>query len=290
MTLLGFADYHAPAQRLAAELQLPYQEIQLHRFPDGEGKITVPVNIDKHVILCRSLDRPNNKLVELMQAVHALREHGARRVTLVAPYLCYMRQDNAFQPGEAVSQRIIGQFLADLFDDVVTVDPHLHRINALDEAIPESNAIALSAAGPLSDHIAKRWTKPLLLGPDSESEQWVSAMAERHYLDWGVAQKQRFGDRSVTITLPDLDFKNRQVIMVDDMASTGQTLAQAAQLLTPLKPAGMAAVLTHALFVGDALDVLKAAGVEQIISSDSIIHPSNAVELAPLLAKQIRQI
>ena len=290
MTLLGFADYRAPAQRLAAELQLPYQEIQLHRFPDGESKITVPVNIDEHVILCRSLDHPNNKLVELMQTVHTLRAHGTRRVTLVAPYLCYMRQDIAFQPGEAVSQRIIGQFLADLFDDVVTVDPHLHRINALDEAIPESNAIALSAAGPLSDHIAKRWTQPLLLGPDSESEQWVSAMAERHYLDWGVAQKQRFGDRSVTITLPDLDFKNRQVIMVDDMASTGQTLAQAAQMLTPLKPAGMAAVLTHALFVGDALDVLKAAGVEQIISSDSIIHPSNAVELASLLAEQIRQI
>ena len=290
MILLGFPDYRAPAQRLAAALGLPYREIELHRFPDGESKITVPVGVGKHVLLCRSLDQPNDKLVELLLTVSSLREQGASRITLVAPYLCYMRQDIAFRPGEAVSQRIIGKFLADLVDDVMTVDPHLHRINTLDEAVPAANAIALSAYGPLSDHIVANWTRPLLLGPDSESEQWVSAMASRHGLDWGVARKQRLGDRSVIIELPELDFHKRQVILVDDMASTGQTLAQTARALAAHKPAAIAAVLTHALFVGDALTVLQEAGITQIASSDSIVHASNAVQLAPLLAEHIQQL
>lgn len=295
MLLLGFSDYRAPAQRLAAALQLHYHEVELHRFPDGESKITLPpaagTMAGQHVVLCRSLDQPNSKLIELLLAVTTLRQQNAARISLVAPYLCYMRQDIAFHAGEAVSQRIIGQFLANLFDDVITVDPHLHRITALSEAIPANRACALSATGLLGQCIAERWSQPLLLGPDSESEQWVRTIATRHGLDWGVARKQRFGDRDVRIELPALDFQHRQIVLVDDMSSTGRTLAQAAQmLLTKYQPAGIAAVLTHALFVGDALSVLAQAGVSEVLSSDSIVHSSNTVQLAPLLAAQIRQL
>lgn len=294
MLLLGFSDYRTPAQRLAAALQLNYHEVELHRFPDGESKVTLPLAAGamtgQHVVLCRSLDQPNSKLIELMLAVATLRQQSTARISLVAPYLCYMRQDIAFHAGEAVSQRIVGQFLAGLFDDVITVDPHLHRITALSEAIPTSRACALSATGLLGQCIAERWSQPLLLGPDSESEQWVSAIATRHGLDWGVARKQRFGDRDVRIELPALDYQQRQIVLVDDMSSTGRTLAQAAQALTKYQPAGIAAVLTHALFVDDALSVLAQAGVSEVLSSDSIVHSSNAVQLAPLLAEQLRKI
>jgi ribose-phosphate pyrophosphokinase len=102
------------------------------------------------VLICRSLNQPNDKLIELLFCARTARQLGAKRLTLIAPYLSYMRQDIANQPGEAVSQRIMGQMLAELFDDVITVDPHLHRINSLDQAIPIKNAISLTAANEIA--------------------------------------------------------------------------------------------------------------------------------------------
>ncbi|MCZ4328253.1 ribose-phosphate pyrophosphokinase-like domain-containing protein, partial [Brachybacterium paraconglomeratum] len=86
--------------------------------------------------LYRSLDQPNEKLVELLLAARTARTLGAPHLTLVAPYLPYMRQDIAFSPGEAVSQRIVGPFLASLVDAVITVDPHLHRVASLRDVVP----------------------------------------------------------------------------------------------------------------------------------------------------------
>jgi len=126
--LLGFADYRPQAESLANALGLPYREVEVHRFPDTECKLRLPSGLPERVVICRSLDRPDTKLVELLLTSATARELGARELTLVAPYLCYMRQDTAFQPGEAISQRIIGRFLAELFDSLITVDPHLHRV------------------------------------------------------------------------------------------------------------------------------------------------------------------
>ena len=129
------------------------------------------------MVLLRTLDHPNEKLVDLLLAARTARLLGARHLTLVAPYLAYMRQDMAFHPGEAVSQRIVGRFLADLFDAVITVDPHLHRIARLAQAVPVAQAVVLSGAPLLADLIAQRRPGALLVGPDSESAQWVSQAA-----------------------------------------------------------------------------------------------------------------
>ena len=102
-------------------------------------------------MILRTLNNPNEKLVELLLAAQTARTLGASHLTLVAPYLAYMRQDIAFQPGEAVSQRIVGRFLAGLFDAVITVDPHLHRVATLQEAVPVTQAVVLSGAPLLSD-------------------------------------------------------------------------------------------------------------------------------------------
>ena len=120
------------------------------------------------VVLWRGLQQPNEKLVELLLTAQTARRLGAKHVSLVAPYLAYMRQDIEFNPGEAVSQRIVGGFLAGLFDAVITVDPHLHRVATLHEAMPVKDAIALSGAPLLADHIATQRQNPLLMGPDEE--------------------------------------------------------------------------------------------------------------------------
>ena len=126
--LLCFERDELAARAVAGHARLEARTVERHRFPDGESRIRLPERLAGRVVVFARLDAPNDKLVELMLLARTARELGATELSLVAPYLCYMRQDVAFVPGEAVSQRIVGRFLAGLFDEVITVDPHLHRV------------------------------------------------------------------------------------------------------------------------------------------------------------------
>jgi ribose-phosphate pyrophosphokinase len=285
--LLGFPEYSGPARDLATTAGLNFAEIELHRFPDGESLLRLPEYLPACVVIYRSLDRANEKLVELALAACTARELGANKITLVAPYLCYMRQDKAFHPGEAVSQHIVGNMLASWFDALVTVDPHLHRVHHLEQAVPVTQAKALNATEAMSEYLFDRLDNPVLVGPDEESEQWVSAIAQRNQLDYHVAHKQRFGDSDVQVTLPEADYHGRNIVLVDDVAITGRTLEAASKALAPYQPASITVMVTHALFVGDAQQRLKEAGVGNIWSCDSIIHPTNRIRLADTLAQAI---
>ncbi|HMO67898.1 MAG TPA: ribose-phosphate diphosphokinase, partial [Novosphingobium sp.] len=230
--LFAFADGAGPAAGLADLCGIALHRVDLRRFPDGESLVRVTGAADT-ALLFRSLDDPNAKLVELLLAASALRDGGARRVVLVAPYLAYMRQDMAFHPGEAVSQRVIGQLLADAFDGVVTVDPHLHRIASLGEAVPGIPALALSAAPAIAAAIASDLDPAtLLVGPDSESRPWVESIARPLGLDVLVGEKVRHGDREVALGVPGCEAaRGRPVMLVDDLISSGTTLVACARLL-----------------------------------------------------------
>lgn len=284
MLILGFTDYESQGRRLAKALGIPFSLVTIHKFPDGESLVTLPEKLSDKVIVCRPLDHPNEKLIELLLVAKAVKERGVHYISLVAPYLCYMRQDKAFNPGEVVSQQIIGTFLGGLVDAVITVDAHLHRINSLKQVIPVEQALNLSASPLMTDFLAKRGENTLLVGPDAESEQWVSAIAEPAGLDHVIANKVRLGDRLVNITLPDYDYKGRDVVLVDDMVSTGKTMVAVAEKLKAAGTRSINCLVTHALFAGDAISQLKQAGIEQIWSTDSISHPSNVIHLDRLLA------
>ncbi|TVP88227.1 MAG: ribose-phosphate diphosphokinase [Pseudomonadaceae bacterium] len=292
--LLHFADEAEPARRLADSLQLPAAAVDTHRFPDDELRLTLPFTADTQLpdtlVLYRSLDRPNDKLVELLLIARHARQLGIHTLILVAPYLAYMRQDIAFNPGEIVSQTIVGNFLAELFDAVITVDPHLHRISELRQAIPIEQAIALSGAPRLADLIADKLADPVLMGPDAESLQWVETAAQAHGFDYAVCTKERSGDTQVVIQLPDLNVRGRAVVLMDDVASSGRTIAGAAEQLLAAGAASVDVAVTHALFAGDALEVIKAAGVGEIWSTDCIAHPSNAIAMAPIIAEALRPL
>lgn len=292
--LLHFADEAAPAQRLATALGLRAAEIERHRFPDGEWRLRLPVDenggLPAHLIVYRSLDRPNEKLIELLLLARQARQLGAAQLTLVAPYLAYMRQDIAFHRGEVVSQRVIGRFLADLFDAVITVDPHLHRVATLDEAVPVPHAIALSGAPMLADLVARHHASPVLIGPDAESAQWIDSAAAGRGWRHGVCTKARHGDRDVRITLPELDVRGQAVVLIDDVASSGRTLGEAARLLLAAGAQSVDAAVTHALFADDALGFMQRAGIRHVWSTDCIAHPSNAAPMAPLLAEAVRTV
>ena len=292
--LLHFSDEADAARRLGQAAQLPVQAIERHRFPDGELKLRLPVDgagrLPSHVVLLRSLHDPNEKLIELLLAARAARTLGAGHITLVAPYLAYMRQDMAFTPGEVVSQQVVGGFLAGLVDAVITVDPHLHRVASLQEAMAVPQAIVLSGAEPLADLIAQQRPGALLVGPDGESAQWVAQAAVRHGFEHAVCTKLRNGDSEVIIELPPLNFQGRAVVLLDDVASTGRTLAQAARLLRAAGAVSVDVAVTHALFAGDALQALRDAGVGEVWSTDCIPHASNAVPMAEPLAGALRTL
>lgn len=292
--LLYFADEEAAALRLARAVGLPAHAIERHRFPDGELRLRLPLDargaLPANVVLLRSLHQPNEKLVELLLAARTARGLGARHLSLVAPYLGYMRQDMAFEPGQVVSQQVVGGFLASLFDAVITVDPHLHRVSTLAQAVPVPQAVVLSGAEALANLIAQRRPGALLVGPDAESAQWIAQAAARHGFDHAVCSKVRRGDRDVVIELPALDAHGRAVVLLDDMASTGRTLALAAQLLRQAGAASVDVAVTHALFAGDALQSLHDAGVGEVWSTDCIPHDSNAVPMAPVLGDAIRAL
>jgi ribose-phosphate pyrophosphokinase len=286
--LLAFDDELHLAEPLAASLGVPLHTIERHDFPDGETRLRLPATLPPHVALLRGLHQPNAKLAELMIVAPAARELGAARLTLVCPYLAYMRQDMAFTPGEAVSQRHVGQMLATWFDAVITVDPHLHRVASMDQVLPGRRGVALSAAPLLGAWAARHAKNPILLGPDEEAAPWVRSAALAHGLQHATCVKQRSGDRDVAVDLPDLPFQGREVVLIDDVASTGRTLAVTAAALRRHGAAAVDVAVTHPLFVGDATLQLAAAGVRHVWSSDSVRHASNVVSLLPLLAEVLR--
>ena len=290
MQLLAFDDEMALARPLAEALRCPLAPVQRHRFPDGETRLRLPPALPAQVVMLRGLQDPNAKLTELLLAAAGARELGARRLTLVSPYLAYMRQDMAFTPGEVVSQRHLGTLLAAAFDAVVTVDPHLHRIASLDEVLPGRRGLALSAAPLLGAHVAQAVPGALLLAPDEEAAPWVRAAAQAQSLQHAVCRKQRHGDREVAVALPDMDVRGRAVVLLDDVASTGRTLAEAARGVLAQGAASVDVAVTHALFIGDALAQVHSAGVRHVWSSDCVPHASNVVSVVPLLADALRTL
>lgn len=285
VSIHAFGDQEEPARRLAHALGARFRMVQLRRFPDGESLVRISPETGAAVVYC-SLDQPNGRLVDLLLASSALRDSGARSIVLVAPYLCYMRQDTAFQPGEAVSQKVIARLLSDAFDRVVTVDPHLHRTHDLSSvfSIPVTQ---LSAAPLLGRAItaAKAGKDVVLVGPDRESRQWVEAAASSSALEVLVGRKVRRGDRDVAIEIQGLDrVSGRTAVLVDDIVSSGSTVCAAASRLLDAGADRVDLFATHMLSSETDTSALYAAGVSRIVSTDSVRHITNGIHLAPLLA------
>ena len=278
------------ARRIASLLGVPMLDIALHRFPDGELRITTGPAAATTIIYA-PLDRPNDKLVALLFACEALRRGGAKRLVLVAPYLCYMRQDAAFRPGEAISQRAVGRLLAGMVDRVITVDAHLHRTTDITTIFPGIAVDNLSAMPAIADVLgtARLEADTVIVGPDAESEPWVNDLASRLGVAHAIAQKTRHGDRSVDIALANPRLvKGRPVLLVDDIVSSGGTLIACAKALVAAGARTIDVIVTHALFPAELHDTMVGAGVRSIRSTHTVPHPSNAIPLDATLAMALR--
>lgn len=283
--VLGFPGMEALGRGLAPVLGAEWKMIDVHRFPDGESLLTLPEGVEgQNLAILATLRDPDPLALPLRFAAQTAREMGAVRVGLIAPYLAYMRQDRRFVPGQAVSAPLFARFLEESFDWLVTVDPHLHRIAHLDE-IFTMPTVRVEAAPLIAEWIARIVDDPVLLGPDGESRQWVSDVAQLAGCPFEVLTKQRHGDRSVEVSgLEPAALARRTPVILDDIASSGRTMIRAIEQLVQLGSRPPICIVIHAVFGGSAYEDILAAGASRVVSTDSIPHPSNAIPLGATLA------
>jgi len=279
----------ACADRLAARLHLRRCRLDSRRFPDGERYLRVIDEVqDRDVVVVAQLRDPDPQLPGLLFLADTLRELGAARIGLLAPYLPYMRQDTRFQPGEAVTSRSLARWMASRFDWLATVDPHLHRIPALDELYRIPTAVVPSAAA-IAMWVQGHVSHPHIVGPDSGSEQWAAEVADFARCGHTVLTKHRHGDRDVAFERADLSgLHGHTPVLVDDIISSGHTMASAVRQLRAAGIAPPVCIGVHAVFTDGAEALLQRAGAACVVTCNTLPHASNAIDVSEALAEAVR--
>jgi ribose-phosphate pyrophosphokinase len=263
-------------------------EATLRRFPDGESYVRILSTVrDQNVYLLCTLHQPDAKLMWLYYMAQTAKKLGAASVILIAPYLAYMRQDKAFNPGEAVTSGLFAELLSGWVDALITIDPHLHRHHSLSE-IYRIPTTVLHTGPIVADYIQNQIPKPVLIGPDEESKQWVAAIAEKAGCEFSVLRKERFGDRKVRINVPDAPkFRQYTPVLVDDIISTGHTMIETAKHLREHGIRMPICIGIHPVFAGNALEEMRQAGIDNIVSTNTIQHPTNFLDVSGFVAEHL---
>lgn len=279
------------ATKLAGRLGVPIHEIVLHRFPDGELRVRVGLPTSTTIVYA-SLDQPNHKLISVLFAAEALRRGGAKRLVLVAPYLCYMRQDISFHDGEAISQSAIGRFLGGIFDRIVTVDAHLHRTKTIQDVFKGVEADNISAIPAIEEFLRAQTfdNRSVIIGPDVESKSWVVDLADRLGLAHAIADKIRHSDHSVEMRFADAKrLAGRPAIILDDIVSSGGTLFACANSVMAAGASFVDAIVTHALFPAKLVPEFQRHGIRTIRSTDSVSHATNEISLNKVIGGSLQR-
>jgi ribose-phosphate pyrophosphokinase len=283
--VIALPGVEAIAEAIARRLRAAVDDVELRAFPDRESYVRIDGDVaGRDVVLVCTLDRPNEKLVPLHLLAATARDLGARRVGLVAPYLAYMRQDAQFRPGEGVTSGYFADLVSNAVDWLVTVDPHLHRRSSLQE-IYRIPARALHAAPVIASWLRTHVPDALLIGPDVESRQWVQAIAELADVPAIVLEKARHGPLEVEIRMPAGELPTgRTPVLLDDILSTGSTMRSAVALLRRAGASAPVCVAVHAVCADQADARLLADGAARVVTCNTIAHPSNGIDVAPLVA------
>jgi ribose-phosphate pyrophosphokinase len=286
--ILPLPGNEAFARLLATRLAADVGALEMRAFPDGESYVRLLDDVTgRNVIVVCTLDDPDRKFLRLVYACETARELGASSVGLVAPYLAYMRQDARFRSGEAVTSRHFARLVSETVDWLVTVDPHLHRLPSLD-AIYRRPTRAVHAGPAVAEWIATNVLKPVLIGPDVESEQWVSAVAGIVGAPYRVLSKVRSGDRSVEVSVPDLTgFQGYRPVLIDDIFSSGRTMIEAARRLREAGAVAPVCIAVHGLGAPEqTLDLLAYA--DRFVTSNTIENTVALVDVSGLVAEAVQ--
>ena len=278
---------HPLANSLCRELNLIKGQYTKRLFPDGESYLKIDSTVtDTPCILLADLSRPNAKYLPLIFLLDTLRELGAKSIGLVTPYLPYMRQDRRFVEGEAVTSRLFARTLSQHIDWLVTVDPHLHRYYSLNEIYNVPTQV-VQRAPALADWLQQKHDV-LLVGPDTESEQWVSEISRYSGHPYVIGEKHRYGDFEVEVTLPDIALhKHRTAVIIDDVISSGETILKCVEALQKQDIKDIQCAAIHGLFADDSDIRLLQSGLQKLFTSNTLPHTSNVFDVTLLLIEPI---
>lgn len=286
--LFGYDDL---AKNIAGQLNYEIGNISLHQFPDDEVVVRINSHVaDREVIFVASLDRPNPKILPLLFASQTAKRLGASKITLIAPYLAYMRQDMEFHAGEGISSQYFAKLISNYFDKLITIDPHLHRLHDLNQiySIPTT---VLHATDNISAWIQANIKNRVLIGPDMESVQWVEEIAHKSKSPYLILEKLRKSDTEVEISNPNLDeYRTATPILVDDIISTAMTMVETVRHLKSIKMKSPVCIGVHAVFANNAYQDLINSGVYSIVTCNTIKHPSNKIDVSNIIIGKIHNI
>lgn len=289
ITSCGNSEYIA--KTLAKKLHAAYSPLTISHFPDGDFYLRFNTSLKgKTVVLVQSFQpHPDNSLLHVVFAGATAKDLGAKKIILIAPYLAYMRQDARFHPGEAISSKIVGKLLSRVVDKIITFDPHIHRYKSLKEVF-SCSATKLTANELIADYIQKHWKKPLIIGPDWESYQWAEKIAKSMDATCTVFEKTRHSSRHVEVRMvKEVPVKGKEVVIVDDIISTGHTMIEAAKVLKKMGARTITAIGIHGLFVEGAYEKMKKAGFGKIITTNCIEHLTNGIDITGMVVGELKK-
>ena len=282
MIVIGGTSSKMLAQDLAKELGCKYMQPHVSRFPDGECYVRIEEeNIDDEVIIVQN-SHPDHNLVELLLLQDAAIGLGARKVTSVVPYFAYARQDERFKKGEALSAKVMVRMMEMSSNRFVTVD--VHKPIILDWF--RGDAYDVHAAPSIGEFF-KGHGVDLVLAPDEGALQRANEVARVIGADCDNLEKTRLSGEVVRMAPKNIDAKDRNALIVDDIISTGGTIEAAANQLKILGAKSVTAVCTHGLFAKGALDRLRKC-CNAVYSTNTIENEVSVISVAPQIAKALR--
>ncbi|HDD36766.1 MAG TPA: ribose-phosphate diphosphokinase [Archaeoglobus veneficus] len=270
----------------------PMGYIQVEKLPDGEKYVRLSSKVEgKDVFLFNSFaNNPDEMLIETIFLIETIAEYNARSINCIFPYFPYSRQDKRFIEGEAISLKIVSKLFRNLeIDRMFVFDFHLHRIDNLTELFGVE-VVNLTAMGKLAKYSMRFGDKLLVVAPDEEAVQWAKVFAEEINSDYIYFKKIRVDAENVIISSQPPDVEGKDVIIVDDMISTGGTVIQALRVLKQGGCNKVFAACTHAILAKDALKRMLEAGIEDMVASDTILSPISHVTVSDLIADAIREL
>ena len=230
---------------------------------------------------------PNKTLLDLFFLGKTLKDLKAKKVIFLVPYLGFMRQDKRFNSGEAINAKIMSQMINECCDKIITIDPHLHRILKMSDVF--TNGINLTANHLIAKYIKNNFKNFVIIGPDWESFQWAEEIAKETNSKNTVMDKTRFSGRKIENKIKkEIDLKGKNIIIVDDIISTGKTMIGALKEAKKRGARSVNAIGVHGLFIEKGYEKMKKAGFNKIVSTNTIIHKTNKIDIIDLFLEKIK--
>jgi ribose-phosphate pyrophosphokinase len=285
MFILGGTSARTIAEDISKELQQPLIEVTYKRFPDDEFYVRVLDDVKGEDVLIIQTTYPDTKIVELLLMQDAVYEAGANEITVALPYFGYSRQDKKFEEGEPISARAVAEHISLHADYVITVDPHKeHLLDFFN--VP---AYSCSAVVEIAKYLKEK-DVDFVLAPDKGAKKRAQQAAGIIGCEYDYMEKTRIDGTTIKIKPKNLDAKNKNVAIIDDIISTGGTMAKSISELKKQGAKKVSVACTHGLFVGGAKEKLLSAGCDEIISTDTIEDEFSKVKTAPCIAEMFLKI